>query len=80
MLYENSELYIFLLLPLIIGLITLAIVGLALFAIYYFFFRSLIRSWHHERAKANHSPSNQHEITDIIRKEVRDELIRQGIR
>jgi hypothetical protein len=73
---EIPDLLPLILIPALMGLIGALLLAAFLFLLYFVFFKSIIKTWFSERARSQPQGLSEEQVIAIVRKEIRDELIR----
>lgn len=73
---EIPNLLPLILVPALVGLIMILLILFAGFVLYLLFFKSIIRTWFEEKSRSLPQGLTEEQITQIVRKEIRDERIR----
>lgn len=73
---ELPNLLPFIFVPALIGLILACLLSALGFLLYLLFFKSIIRTWFEEKARYQPQGLTEEQIIQIVRKEIRDERIR----
>ena len=73
---EIPNLLPLILVPALVGLIMILVIFIAGFVLYLLFFKSIIRTWFEEKSRSLPQGLTEEQITQIVRKEIRDERIR----